>query len=205
MSAIIAWFVRNPVASNLMMAILMVAGIASLLTLRQEEFPSIDTDVIRISIEYPGSSPEENEESVCIRVEEAIESVIDIDEIDSLAVEGACVVSVVMVIGADVDEALNEIQNRVDAIDTFPAETEKPIISKLIMRQPVMRIVITGEIDERSLKVLGEQARQELILLPGISQVSLQYDREYEISIEVSEETLRRHELTLSRIAERPL
>ena len=202
MSAIIAWFVRNPVASNLMMAILMVAGIASLLTLRQEEFPSIDTDVIRISIEYPGSSPEENEESVCIRIEEAIESVIDIDEIDSLAVEGACVVSVVMVIGADVDEALNEIQNRVDAIDTFPAETEKPIISKLIMRQPVMRIVITGEIDERSLKVLGEQARQELILLPGISQVSLQYDREYEISIEVSEETLRRHELTLSRIAD---
>ncbi|MEE3327908.1 MAG: efflux RND transporter permease subunit [Myxococcota bacterium] len=202
MSRIIEWFVGNPVASNLLMLILIVAGTASLVTLRQEEFPSIDTDVIRVSVEYPGSSPEENEESVCVRIEEAIESVIDIDEISSIAVEGACVVSVVMVIGADIDEALNEVQNRVDSIDTFPVETEKPIISKVIMRQAVMRILITGDIDERSLKVLGEQARNELILIPGISQVNLEYDREYEISIEVSEETLRRHELTLSRIAD---
>ena len=107
LSGIIEWFVHNPVASNLLMFILIVAGLVSLSTLRQEEFPSIDTDVIRVTIEYPGSSPEENEESVCVRIEEAIESVIDIDEIASLAVEGACVVSVIMVIGADVDEALN--------------------------------------------------------------------------------------------------
>ena len=179
MSRIIEWFVHNPVASNLLMFILIVAGVASLSTLRQEEFPSIETDAIRITVEYPGASPEENEESVCVRIEESIESVIDIDEISSLAVEGACVVTVVMVIGADVNEALNEIQNRVDSIDTFPEETEKPVISKLMMRQPVMRIIITGDIDERSLKSLGEQARDELILIPGISQVSLQYDREY--------------------------
>ena len=202
MSRIIEWFVHNSVASNLLMFILIVAGMASLSTLRQEEFPSIETDVIRVTVEYPGASPEESEESVCIRIEESIESVIDIDEISSLAVEGACVVTVIMVVGADVDEALNDIQNRVDAIDTFPGETEKPVIAKLMMRQPVMRIVITGDLDERSLKSLGEQARDELILIPGISQVSLQYDREYEISIEVSENTLRRHELTLSRIAD---
>ena len=202
MSRIIEWFVHNPVASNLLMVILIVGGIASLASLRQEEFPSIATDVIRITVEYPGASPEEAEESVCVRIEESIESVIDIDELSSMAVEGVCVVSVVMVIGADMNEALNEIQNRVDSIDTFPVETEKPVISKLTMRQSVMRIVMTGDIDERSLKVLGEQARDELILIPGISQVTLEYDREYEMSIEVSEETLRRHSLTLSRIAD---
>lgn len=202
MNRIIEWFVHNTVASNLLMVIMVMAGVASLSTLRQEEFPSIDTDVIRITVEYPGASPEETEGSVCIRIEEAIESVIDIDELSSLAVEGACVVSVVMVIGADVDEALNEIQNRVDSIDTFPEDTEKAVISKVIMRQPVMRIVITGDIDERSLKALGEEARYELILLPGVSQVTLEYDRDYEISIEVSEETLRRHGLTLTGIAD---
>lgn len=201
MSRIIEWFVRNPVASNLLMAFLIVGGLASLSILRQEEFPSVDTDVIRVSVEYPGSSPEENEESVCIRIEEEIESVVDIDELSSMAVEGACIVSVIMVQGSEVDEALNEIQNRVDAIDTFPDEAEKPVIAKVLMRQPVMRIIITGDLDEQSLKAIGEKARNELVLLPEISQVALEYDREYEISIEVSEETLRRHQISLSEIA----
>ena len=202
MSRIIAWFVHNSVAANLLMAVLIATGLVSLSTIRQEEFPSIDLEVINISVEYLGATPAEAEASVCIRIEEEIESVVDIDRLNSMAVEGACVVTVEMIVGSDVDGALTEIQNRVDSIDTFPVETERPIISKLIIRHPVMRVNVTGDVDERSLKELAEAAREELVLLPAISQVITEYSRPYEISIEISEEMLRRHGLTLSAVTD---
>ncbi len=202
MSKIISWFIQNPVASNLLMVVLVVGGLMALPTIRQEEFPSVEVDLIRVSVEYPGAAPEEIEESVCVRVEEEIESVPDIDRLGSLAVEGACVVSVEMVMGSDIDEALIEIQNRVDAIDTFPIDAEKPIISKLLIRQPVLQVAFSGNTDEMTLKRLGERSRNELALLPGVSQVSLDYARPFEISVEVSEETLRRHGLTLQDVAD---
>ncbi|HEM46509.1 MAG TPA: efflux RND transporter permease subunit, partial [Alphaproteobacteria bacterium] len=130
MSRIIAWFVHNPVAANLLMLVLVVGGLLSLPTIRQEEFPSIDTDLIRVTVEYPGATPAETEESVCLRIEEAIEGTPDIDRITSLAVEGACVVTVELMIDADGDVALSEIDNRVQGIDTFPEDTERPVVSK---------------------------------------------------------------------------
>ena len=121
MSRIIAWFVHNPVAANLLMLVLVVGGLLALPTIRQEEFPSVDTDLVRVSVEYPGATPEEAEESVCLRIEEAIEGTPDIDRITALAVEGACVVSVELVIGGDSELALSEIDNRVQGIDTSPS------------------------------------------------------------------------------------
>jgi multidrug efflux pump subunit AcrB len=201
-SKVITWFIHNPVASNLFMVVLVIGGLMALPTIRQEEFPSIDVDLVRVSVEYPGATPVEAEEALCVRIEEEIESVPDIERIHSLAVEGACVVSIETLVGGDIDATLAEIRNRVDSIDTFPEEAEKPVISKLVMRQPVMRIAISGEADEMTLKRLGETIRDEIALLPGVSQVALDYTRPFEISVEVSEETLRRHGLTLGRVAD---
>ena len=201
MSNVIAWFIRNPVASNLLMVILVVGGLMALPTIHQEEFPSVDVEVVRVSVEYPGATPEETEESLCVRIEEEVESVPGIDRLHSMAVEGACIVSIELATGADIDNAFVEIQNRVDAIDTFPEDAERPTISKVIMRQPVLMIALSGDTDEMTLKRLGQRSRDELALLPGVSQVTLDYTRPYEISIEVSEETLRRHGLTLQDVA----
>ena len=201
MSKVITWFIQNPVASNLLMVVLVVGGLMALPGIRQEEFPSVEVDLVRVSVEYPGASPEEIEEPVCVRIEEEVESVPDIDRLGSIAVEGACIVSIEIVMGSDIDEALIEIQNRVDAIDTFPIDAEKPIISKVLIRQPVLQIAFSGNAQEMTLKRLGERSRNELALLPGVSQVTLDYARPFEISIEVSEETLRRHGLTLQDVA----
>jgi len=199
---IIAWFAHNPVAANLLMLVLVTGGLLALPTIRQEEFPAIDTDLIRITVEYPGATPEESEESVCVRIEEAIEGAPDIDRITALAVEGACVVTVELVIGGDSEVALSEIDNRVQGIDAFPEETERPVVSKVLVRGLAMMFAIAGDTDERTLKILGQKARDEIATLPGVSQVTLNYARPYEISIEVPEETLRRHGLTLESVAQ---
>ncbi len=201
MSRVIAWFVYNPVAANLLMLVFVVGGLMALPTIRQEEFPAIDSDLVRISVEYPGATPEETEESVCLRIEEAIEGTPDIDRITSLAVEGACVVTVELIIGGNSEVALSEIDNRVQGIDTFPVETERPVVTKVLVRGIALQFAIAGETDERTLKVLGQRARDGVAALPHVSQVSLNYARPYEISIEVPEETLRRHGLTLDDVA----
>jgi len=198
----IAWMVNNPVAANLLMVVLVVGGLVTLPSIEQEEFPNIETGVIRISVEYLGAAPEEVEEGVCIRIEEQLEGLQDLDRMTSLAVEGVCVVSLELVTGSDANAALDEVESLVNAIDTFPVETEEPVVSKLIVSDPVMQVALAGALDERALKIRGQQMRDDIAALPGVSQVDLDFVRPYEISIEVSEAVLRRHALTFDRVAE---
>jgi multidrug efflux pump subunit AcrB len=102
-----------------------------------------------------------------------------------------------LVENADSSDSLDEIKNRIDGIDTFPEETETPVVSRLVMKTLALQIAVSGDADERTLKTLGQQVRDDIAALDGVSQVTLSFVRPYEISIEVSEDTLRRHGLTL--------
>ncbi|MDP6377468.1 MAG: efflux RND transporter permease subunit, partial [Pseudomonadales bacterium] len=201
MHTAISWFTRNPVAANLLMWILIVAGVMGLLIVNQEDLPNFDIQVVNVSVPYLGAAPEEVEQGVCIRVEEALEGLEGIDKLHSTANEGQCTVLAELNLEADEVVALNEIKSRVDGINSFPAETEKPIVSKLTMSREVLQIAISGDADERSLKEIGREIRDNIAAIDGISQVSLTYVRPYEISIEVSENTLRRYGLTLEQVA----
>jgi multidrug efflux pump subunit AcrB len=201
MHTAIAWFARNPVAANLLMAVLLVGGILSLFTVHQEEFPDINIRMVSITVPYLGAAPEESELGVCLRIEEAIDGVEGIDKLRSTAAEGACNVLAELLLDADDNQVLNEIKSRVDAIPSLPAETEKPIVSKAVITRGVVQIAISGQADERTLKEIGKEIREDIAGMSGISQVTLAYARPYEIAIEVSEHTLRRHGLTLDQVA----
>jgi multidrug efflux pump subunit AcrB len=202
MQRAIVWFAHNPVAANLLMFILMISGLLALLTVHQQSFPNVDPEVVSISVPYLGAAPEEAEEGVCIRVEEAVEGTAGIDKVRSVASEGQCTVNVELTEDIDPIQALNEIKSKVDGINTFPKETEKPIVSKFTFRHGVMDLVLLGDVGERALKELGSRVRDEISVLPGVSQVQLSYVRPYEISIEVSEDTLRRHGLALDQVVD---
>lgn len=201
MEKIISWFVDNKVASNLMMWIFLAGGGMSLLTMHKEEFPNIEPGIVQIIVPYLGAAPEEVEEAVCIRIEEAIDSVEGIERIQSTAAEGVCSVMVELLSGANSTQTLNEIKGKVDAISTFPKETEKPIVSLMNFRGQTISVAISGDTDEVALKVLADRMRDEIASLDGISQVVVNYARPYEISIEVSEQVLRQYNLTLDSIA----
>ena len=202
MNTAIAWFVHNPVASNLLMLVLVIGGIAALTQTRREEFPNIETGMITVTVEVRGAAPEEVESTVCIRIEEIVEGTLGVDRISSTASEGSCRVVVELLSGADADRALTEVKNAVDSIDTFPAEAETPIVSQRIMEQDVIRVALIGDLDAYALKTIGDSLRNEVSELPGVSHVNLLFAKPYEISIEVSEETLRRHGLTLGQVAD---
>jgi multidrug efflux pump subunit AcrB len=202
MHAAITWFSRNPVAANLLMFILLIGGIMAIYTVHQEEFPSMDINTVSVTVPYLGAAPEESEQGVCIRIEEALESVDGIEKLYATASEGACNVMAMLFEDTNQTEALNEIKSMVDGINTFPIETEKPIVSKLTITHDLMEIALFGDTAERNLKEIGQEIRDEIVSIDGVSTVGLNFVRPYEISIEISEDSLRRYGVTLQQVAQ---
>ena len=201
MNGPIEWFARNHVAANLMLMLMIVGGVAAIPSIQQKSFPDINIEIISVGVSHLGATPEEVEEGVCIRIEEEIQGINGIETITSRAAEGGCRVEAELINGYPVDRALSEIKNAVDSISTFPVDTEKPIVSHVQVRRNALQIALFGDVGERTLKVYGERMRDEIAALPNITQVGMSGARHYEISIEVSEDALRRHGLTLDQVA----
>jgi multidrug efflux pump subunit AcrB len=197
----IEYMARNGVAANLLMVFLVAAGLISMTTIVQEVFPEFSLDAISISVVYPGATPEEVEESIVQKIEEAIESVEGIDEITATAAEGVGTVTAELELGVDVARVLDDVKSEVDQIQTFPDQVEEPDIRELTNRQSVLRIAFYGDVDERALKEWAYRVEDELSTLPSISYVETSGIRQYEVSIEVSREALRAYGLSLLDVA----
>jgi multidrug efflux pump subunit AcrB len=202
MKRAIAWFAENSVAANLLMALIVVSGILAIPVVKLEIFPEMRVDSVSISVPYPGASPEEVEQAICIRVEERIQSVDGVKEITCTAVEGMGAVLVDIEDWADVDQALDDIKAEIDSIDTFPEETEVPTVKQAQLRGKVVSLMVSGNADERTLRALGVEVRDEIVELSGVSMANLTSIRPFEISIEVSENDLRRFGLRFDDIVQ---
>jgi len=199
---IIAWFAANHVAANLLMLFIIVSGIISIFTIRKQTTPDFELNTIQVRVAYLGAAPQEVEEGVVIKVEEAIQDVKGIVKLTGQAREGMGSVTAEVASGTDINEVLSEIKTRVDAISTFPALTEKPVIYKEEIPIHVVFVAVHGALDEFSRKAFAQEVRDELMQLPAVSQVQFLGDRAYEISIEVSENVLRQYGLTMSEVSQ---
>ena len=200
MRGVIGWFARNGVAANLLMLFIVVWGVLAVIGMPIEVFPSMETQSVMVTVPYLGAAPEEVEQGVCLRVEEAVQDLEGVDTVRSTAAEGVGTVVIELESGADTREVLDEVKSRIDAITTFPEETEKPIIQEALIRRRVITVAVYGDVEERALKAVAEQVREGLSELPDITQVELDAVRPYEISIEVSEDTLRQYGLTFDEV-----
>ncbi len=202
MNRLIQWFVENRVAANLLMLFIFIGGFASLGHLDKEVFPMVARNIIEVEMNYLGAGPTEVEEQIAIRIEEAIADLDGIYEMTSRSRQGRALVTIEVTEGYDPQQILNDIKTRVDAINTFPPDVERPITRRQLRRSPLMSLALYGDVDEAALKETGWRVRNELALLPGISLVQLNGTRPYEMSIEISEANLRRHQLTFDAIAQ---
>ena len=197
----IAWFATNHVAANLLMGLAVIAGLAALTQIPVKMYPDVEIPIISVNVPYLGAAPEEVESGVCTRVEERIEGITGVKELNSIASEGLCTTNVELFFDADSARVLDEVQNQIDSIDTFPEEAEKPIVKFLELTTIVAEVAVTGPTDERALKELGQRVRDDILALPGITHADLANLRPYEISVEVSERSLLRNSLTFDDVA----
>ncbi len=196
----IAWFADHGVAANMLMAVILVGGALTLPSVEQEVFPEVDSGMITVTVEHRGAAPEEVEEGVCIKVEEAVAGIEGVKRITSRAVGGLGTVTLELENDADTEDVMDDVKAAVDAIDTFPEDAEAPVVAEFELQKQVINVAISGEVEELTLRRLGERVRDDLLAREGISQVKLSNVRPYEISIEVSETALRRWGLTFDEV-----
>ncbi|MCB1230979.1 MAG: efflux RND transporter permease subunit [Verrucomicrobiae bacterium] len=199
------FFARNRVAANLLMVAIAVAGAATLLMrkLPLEVFPEFESDMITVSVPYRGATPEEVEESIVIRIEEAIADVEGIEEIVSTAGESGGTVNIEVDEHYDRREVLDEVESRVNAIPDFPpGDAEKTSVRLGQTDRWVISVVLYGDLSETDLRRLGEQVRDEITALPNVSSAELQGVRPYEITIEIDEAALQRHRLSFDEVSQ---
>jgi multidrug efflux pump subunit AcrB len=197
-----AWFAENRVAANLLMILILAGGGLTAFQLRQEVFPELSSEIVSVTVPYPGAAPEEVEDGVVTRIEDAIQGVEGIQEITATASEGVGSVRAEVLDGADMQRVLGDVKNRIDGITSFPEEAEEPIVQELVIRRQVINVAVSGRVGERTLKEIGRRVRDDLAARPEVTQVELEVARPYEISIELPESTLRRYGLTLEGVAQ---
>ncbi len=227
MRALGRWSISNNVTVNLVMIFIIMAGVFTVMKMRREMFPQFSLDMIAVSVVYPGSSPEEVEEGICIKIEEEIQSIEGIERLRSTAREGLGEVIAELETGADAQKILDEIKAEVDRIETFPEEAEEPVVLEIINQDPTISVALFGDVSEKRMRQIGENIRDDLLeaQLSGsgkfggvqdliasflkrfrfkqpenITQIDLIGVRDYEISVEVSEEDLRRYGISFDQV-----
>ena len=202
MNRIIDWFVHNPVAANLLMLMIIFSGFLNIPNINKEFFPQVPSNTIVITVPYLGAGPKEVEEQICIRIEEAIHDLDGIDKLYSTAREGSAEISVDVETDYDVQKLLNEIKTRVDALSTLPQEAERPQIQEAAWHHQMMALALSGDVSETTLKRYAEKVRDELANLDNVSLVEIKATRPYEISVDLSELTLRRYGLQFEQVVQ---
>jgi multidrug efflux pump subunit AcrB len=198
----VSWFAENHVAANLLMIFLMVAGAITALTMKLEIFPDTSLDYISITTEYPGASPAEVEEAVIRRIEEKVAGLAGIKRIDSTAREGSGTILIEVMKDWNLQKLLDEVKGEVDRITTLPEEAEKPEVREMTRSHRVINIAVFGDAPEYTIKHLAEKIKDDITNLPGITLAELFGVRQGEIHLEISEEALRRHGLTLGQVSD---
>ena len=145
------WFVHNPIAANLLMLLLIIGGVSSIPGLEKQFFPAVEINEVSITMAFPGARPKEVEEQICVRVEEAIHDLNGIEEIRSTAREGSAQILVEAEPNYPMQRLTNDIKTRIDAIDTFPSDAERPLVTELTFRHLMGGVHISGDLDEREL------------------------------------------------------
>lgn len=198
---IISWFARNSVAANLMLVGMIFIGFMSLSSIRQEAFPSLEPDRITVSVNYDSGDPEQAEEGIAIKIEDALETVAGIKRITSTSNANGSTVVIEKDSDYPLDDLLTDVKTNVDAIFNFPVEAENPVIDKARMQDHALWIQLYGNADRGTLQDLAERLKSDLLAKPAIKDLEIKAKVEPMISVEVDEGKLQAYNLTITDVS----
>lgn len=199
---VIAWFAHNAVAANLLMFALLIGGLIMMGRTKAEVLPLIDPRTVSITVEYPGATPQEVEDGITRRIEDAVIGLEGVDRVSSASSENIGTVTLELSDFADSKSVKEEAQSAVDQLDEFPPQdANEPSVTIVKAVSSVMRLIVAGDVGEKVLKQTAETLRRDILATDGVSMVTLQGSRDYEISIEVSEDALSAYGLRIDQVA----
>ncbi len=198
---IIAWFARNSIAANLLMVFILVGGLLTAFTIDKQMFPQVKINWISYSALYPGAAPQEVEEGITIKIEEALKSVQGLKRVITYSNRGYSNGWFEVELDYDPQVVLEEVKSAIDSIPSFPDGMERIKVEREKYRQEVMYISLYGDLSNMELKELGRNIYQEIQQLPTINTSDFYSGLDYEIAIEVSKDKLREYGLSFNDVA----
>lgn len=202
MKKLISYFVRNAVAANLLMLMMFVGGVWGYFSLQREFIPQTTINGMSVNVSWPGASPRDVEQQLVVRIEEAVDGLDGIDYIEGNAREGSANVNIRTKIGIDYEKMIDEVKARVDAIQNLPPDAFRPQVFRWDARNQDFFLALYGDMDRLTLQREATQLRQELAKLPGLQLVSQLSKQDEQVTIEISEEALRRYGLTFTEVSQ---
>ena len=199
---LIAWFARNSIAANLLMVFILVGGFLTIQTINKQMFPQVKINWISYTAPYPGAAPQEVEEGITIKIEEALETVQGLKRVITYSNRGFSNGWFEVELDYDPQVVLEEVKSAIDSISSFPEGMERIKVEREKFRQEVMYISLYGDLTSGELKELGRKIHDEIQQLPYINISDLRSGLGYEISIEVSKDKLREYDLSFNDIAQ---
>lgn len=201
MNGLVAWWAKNGIAANLLMIIAFVGGTFGFLNLEKEAFPAADFNGASVSISWPGASPQDVEDQIVVRLEEVVADIDGLKRMTGTAREGVGYVNLESELDIDIDDFVDEVKRRVDTISNLPQSSFPPQVIRWRANNRYMGLALHGNVDAKTLKYYVEEVRDEIALIDGGELAEVQGVLNEEVSIEVSEEALRRYNLTFSEVA----
>jgi multidrug efflux pump subunit AcrB len=202
MRSLVSWFVHNPVAANMLMILILFAGLLSAFNIRVEGFPKIPADTIEVNVVQVGASAQQMHQSVTTSIEQALEGVPGAKQISSISSDSVTTVYIKKEYTADLDQVLEEVRARINNITSLPDQAERPEVRQALFNYPALIVQVFGNVDQQELQKVARIIRQRLLATPEISQVSQWGERAKEMSIELKPQTLRAYNLTLDEVAQ---
>lgn len=200
--SLVRFGVKNPVPVNLLTAAMLIGGLVLGTQLRREFFPETTPEQAIVTLPYPGASPEEVEETLAIKVEDALAELEEVEEIRTSVSEGGGSILVEFHTGVNPDKALDEVERAIDALQDLPEESERIQSRLLEPRMPVIRVAMYGQMDERVMKEAIRGVRDDLRGLPGMGEIVIEGTRPYEIRIDVRREAMLQQGISLPQISD---
>jgi len=202
MKGLIAWFVKNPVAANLLMLIMFAAGIFGFSNLEREFIPGVTVNGMTVSVVWNGASPRDVNEQIVTRVEEAVDGLDGIDYIEANAREGSATINIRTKLGIDYEKLLDQVKNRVDGIQNLPPDSFRPQVFRWDVEVDIIYMALYGQFDRLTIQRAANDIRLKLTQRPGLQLTQHLSKIPEQVTIEISEEALRRYNLTFSQVSQ---
>ena len=202
MRKIISYFIKFPVAVNVVIIAFIVFGAAGVLHMKSSFFPLVDSQLIQINLVYPGASPIEMEEGVVLKIEDNLKGIVGVERVTSVSRENSATIRVEVEKGKNVDIVLTDVKNAVDRVPSFPTGMETPVIAKVESIRPTISFSVSGQnVSLKSLKQYARNIENDIRGIEGISQIVISGFPEEEIEIAVRENDLRAFNLSFTEVA----
>ncbi len=198
---ILSYFTRHRTAANLLLVILIAAGLTAFPRMRAQFFPDVIIDNVRVNVAWDGAGAEDVDRAIVQLLEPALLAVEGVESTAATSREGSARIVLDFEPNWDMARAAEDVQAAVDTVSDLPVDAEDPVVRRGAWRDRVTDVVITGPVGVDQLGRFADEFVTRLFAA-GVTRSTIRGVAATETVVEIPSMALVRHDITMAEIAE---